>query len=65
VLMLERKQDVLWLPPAAIRTFEGRRFVVVQEGTGQRRVDITVGLEADDRYEILSGLTEGQIVVGQ
>ena len=64
-LVLEQKQNVLWLPPAAVRTFEGRRFVVVQEGTGQRRVDIKVGLEADDRYEILSGLTEGQVVVGQ
>jgi hypothetical protein len=28
-------------------------------------VDIKVGLEADDRFEILSGLTEGQIAVGQ
>jgi multidrug efflux pump subunit AcrA (membrane-fusion protein) len=64
-LVLEQKQDVLWLPPAAVRTFEGRRFVVVQDGAVQRRVDIKVGLEADDRYEILSGLTEGQIVVGQ
>jgi multidrug efflux pump subunit AcrA (membrane-fusion protein) len=64
-LVLEQKQDVLWLPPAAIRTFEGRRFVVVQESGGQRRVDIKVGLEGDDRFEIASGLTEGQIVVGQ
>ena len=64
-LVLEKKQDVLWLPPTAVRTFEGRRFVVVQEGSGQRRVDIKVGLEADDRFEILSGLTKGQIVVGQ
>jgi multidrug efflux pump subunit AcrA (membrane-fusion protein) len=64
-LVLEQKQDVLWLPPAAIRTFEGRRFVVVQESGGQRRVDIKVGLEGDDRVEIVGGLTEGQIVVGQ
>lgn len=64
-ILLEERPDVLWLPPAAIRTFEGREFVVVQEGTGQRRVDIKVGLESDDRIEIASGLTEGQIVVGQ
>jgi multidrug resistance efflux pump len=30
-VVLERKDDVLWLPPQAIRTFEGRKFVVVQE----------------------------------
>jgi hypothetical protein len=64
-IVLERKPDVLWLPPVALRTFEGRRFVVVQEGGGQRRVDLKVGLEGDDRTEIASGLTEGQIVVGQ
>jgi multidrug efflux pump subunit AcrA (membrane-fusion protein) len=64
-LVLEQKPDVLWLPPAAIRTFEGRRFVVVQESGGQRRADIKVGIEGDDRVEIISGLTEGQIVVGQ
>ncbi|MCX6028398.1 MAG: hypothetical protein NT169_03720 [Chloroflexi bacterium] len=64
-IVLERKQDVLWLPPMALRTFEGRRFVVVQESGGQRRVDVKVGLEGDDRIEIASGLTEGQIVVGQ
>jgi len=65
VIVLEQKLDVLWLSPAAIRTFEGRRFVVVQEGSGQRRVDIQVGIEGEGRIEITDGLTEGQIVVGQ
>ena len=64
-ILLEERPNVLWLPPAAIRTFEGREFVVLQEGAGQRRVDIKTGLESDDRIEITSGLTEGQIVVGQ
>jgi len=64
-VVLERKADVLWLPPQAIRTFEGRKFVVVQEGEGQRRVDIKLGIESEDRVEIEEGLTEGQIVIGQ
>jgi multidrug efflux pump subunit AcrA (membrane-fusion protein) len=64
-VVLERKADVLWLPPQAIRTFEGREFVVVREGEGQRRVDIKVGIESEDRVEIEEGLTEGQIVIGQ
>lgn len=63
-VVLERKQDVLWLPPQAIRTFEGRRFVVVQEAGGQRRVDVKIGIQGEDRVEILEGLTEGQVVVG-
>jgi len=64
-VVLERKDDVLWLPPQAIRTFEGRKFVVIQEeGEAQRRVDVKVGIESEDRVEIEEGLTEGQVVIG-
>jgi multidrug efflux pump subunit AcrA (membrane-fusion protein) len=62
-LIIEQKEDVLWLPPQAIRTFEGRRFVVVQEEDYQQRVDVKLGIEGEDRIEILEGLEEGQIVV--
>ena len=65
LIVLEKKDDVLWLPPEAIRTFQGREFVIVQEGDRQRRVDVTVGIESEDRVEILDGLEEGQIIVGQ
>jgi multidrug efflux pump subunit AcrA (membrane-fusion protein) len=63
-VILEQKDGVLWLPPAAIRTFEGRKFVIVQEGAGQRRVDVTLGIESEDRVEIVDGLEEGQVVIG-
>jgi macrolide-specific efflux system membrane fusion protein len=62
-VVLEKKDNTLWLPPQAIRKFEGRRFVVVQDGSGQRRVDVTIGITSDDRVEITDGLTEGQTVV--
>ena len=29
-IVLQEKENVLWLPPAAIRTYQGRDFVVVQ-----------------------------------
>lgn len=64
-VVLEQKEDALWLPPAAIRTFQGRHFVIVQDKDRQRRVDVIVGIESKDRVEILEGLEEGQIVVGQ
>ncbi len=64
-VMLERKEGVLWLPPQAVRTFEGRKFVVVQDGEAQRRVDVKVGIEGEDRVEIQEGLTLGQTVIGQ
>jgi multidrug efflux pump subunit AcrA (membrane-fusion protein) len=63
-VVLERKSAALWLPPAAVRTFEGRKFVVVQEGAGQRSVDVTLGIESDDRVEIVDGLEEGDVVIG-
>ena len=64
-IVLEEKQDVLWLPPAAIRRFQGRNFVVVQDGVAQRRVDVRIGIESEERVEILEGLTEGQVVIGE
>ncbi len=62
---LERKADVLWLPPQALRIFDGRRFALLQDGDVQRRVDVNVGIETPERVEIEDGLEEGQIVVGQ
>ena len=61
--VLEKKSGVLWLPPQAVRNFEGRTFVVVKDGDAQRRVDVKVGITGDDRLEILDGLTEGQTVL--
>lgn len=63
-VIIERKTNTLWLPPQALRTFDQRKFVVVQDEQGQRRVDVTLGIVSKDRVEILEGLTEGQVVVG-
>ncbi|MCE5260206.1 MAG: HlyD family efflux transporter periplasmic adaptor subunit [Chloroflexi bacterium] len=65
VVTLEQKDNVLWLPPAAIRTFSGRKFVVIDDNGNQRRVDVKTGIETEDRVEIEEGLTEGQVVIGQ
>jgi macrolide-specific efflux system membrane fusion protein len=62
--VLQDKSDILVLPPQAIRNVGGRTFVVVQDAKGQRRVDVTLGLQVHDKVEILSGLTAGQVVVG-
>ena len=62
---LDVRDNVLWLPPEAIRTFQNRTFVVVQTADGERVVDITIGLQTDDRVEIETGLSENDIIVGQ
>ncbi len=61
---LERKADILWVPPQAVRVFDGRRFAVLIDGETRRRVDVKVGIETQDRLEIEEGLEEGQVVEG-
>jgi macrolide-specific efflux system membrane fusion protein len=64
-VQLANKAGILWLPPAAIREVGGRTFVIVNEANGPKRIDIEVGLKTADKLEIISGLTEGQVVTGQ
>ena len=64
-LTLAESVDTLWLPPAAIRDFSGRNFVVVQDGETQRRVDVRLGLESDRRIELVEGVEEGDTIIGQ
>lgn len=64
IIELEEHPNVLWVAPAALRTFQGRDFVIVQDGDVQRRVDVRLGLRSQERVEIMEGLSEGQIVVG-
>jgi multidrug efflux pump subunit AcrA (membrane-fusion protein) len=62
--VLGQQDNVMWLPPQAIRTFQGRRFVVLQDQDGrQRRVDVEVGLQAQDRVEVKSGVSIGDVVI--
>jgi HlyD family secretion protein len=69
-VVLGRKDNALLLPPAAIRSFRGRDFVIVQEGERRRRVDVTIGLKSEDidtgieRVEVIGDLQEGDQVVG-
>lgn len=60
---LQVREDVLWLPPAAIRRFQNRTFVVLQTENGEQISDVVLGLETDTRIEIISGVSEGDVVV--
>ena len=65
LIIIDEREDVLWLPPAALRTFQGETFVYVEIGEVQRRANVIIGLKSTDRVEIVSGLEEGQTVIGQ
>jgi macrolide-specific efflux system membrane fusion protein len=61
---LANKKGILWLPPAAIHQVGGRTFVIADTGNGPQRIEIEIGVQTQDRVEILSGLKEGQTVIG-
>jgi RND family efflux transporter MFP subunit len=65
LVQLANKTGILWLPPAAIREVGGRTFVIVNGPNGPKRIDLEIGLQTTDRVEIISGLEEGQVVIGQ
>jgi multidrug efflux pump subunit AcrA (membrane-fusion protein) len=64
LVQLASKEAVLWLPPEAVRSAGGRTFVIINDESGPQRVDVEIGLQTRDRVEIVSGLEEGQVVVG-
>jgi HlyD family secretion protein len=64
IVLLASQEGVLWLPPDAIRSVGGRTFVIINSESGPQRVDVELGLQTRDRVEIVSGLEEGQVVVG-
>jgi multidrug efflux pump subunit AcrA (membrane-fusion protein) len=60
---LNQKQDVLVVPKTAVRKLGDRSTVEVQDGTVRRMVNVQVGIVTADTAEIVSGLSEGQLVV--
>ena len=64
-IIIEQREDALWLPPEAIRTFGERNFVVVRDGDRERRETVILGIKGEQRVEIKSGVQEGDVVVGQ
>ena len=63
-VLIEVRDNVLWLPVSAIRQFSGRNFIVVQNEGVQQRVDVRLGLEGGGRVEVLEGAEESQTVIG-
>jgi len=64
-VVVAEREDVVILPEAAVRDFNGRKFVIVQDGALQQRVDVRIGISGDGVVEIAEGLEAGQVVLGQ
>ncbi|MCR5618465.1 MAG: hypothetical protein K6F65_00060 [Lachnospiraceae bacterium] len=63
VIELGRRDNVLSVPKAAVHTAGEKTYVYVVDEDGYRRYrEIVIGLEGDDRTEIISGLEAGERV---
>lgn len=60
-----RKENVLTIQSAVLRTYNGRHYVQVKDEQGRRDVDIEIGIQTPTQIEVISGLEEGQIVIGR
>lgn len=64
-IITARKENVLTIQGGALRTYNGRHYVQVKDEKGRRDVDIEIGLQTPTQIEVVSGLEEGQIVIGR
>jgi HlyD family secretion protein len=62
-IMIEKKENVLLVPEEAIYEKSGKQFVTVLENGSLIEKEVVTGLEDDNYYEIISGLTEGEKVL--
>jgi macrolide-specific efflux system membrane fusion protein len=65
-IIINRKKDVLVIPPSTLRTVGARNYVQVIDSKGTKReVDVEIGQQTSTSVEIKKGLTIGQKVVGR
>jgi multidrug efflux pump subunit AcrA (membrane-fusion protein) len=66
VITIQKKENVLQLPRAIVRASSGNTATVdVWDGQSQQQRTIEIGLRGDVYVEVVSGLHEGEEVVGQ
>lgn len=62
-LVLENKQGVFLLPKEAVIDSGDQKYVYGIQGDKAIQIEVVTGLEDDEQVEIISGLTENQVVV--
>ena len=63
VIVLEEKNDVLIVDKDAVYEKSQKQFVTVIEGDEEIEKEITTGLEDDENTEVISGLSENEVVL--
>lgn len=60
--IIQRKENILYLPAKFIKTKNGRNYVKVIKQEKEEKVYIETGMETDDEVEIVKGLEKGDVV---
>jgi multidrug resistance efflux pump len=63
-VVVQQKEDVLLVPRHVVRSAGVRRFVQYLDGATRRVANVELGIVAGEQVEIVSGLVEGQLVLG-
>jgi membrane fusion protein, macrolide-specific efflux system len=65
-IIINRKTNVIVIPPSTLRTVGARNYVQVIDSKGTKKeVDVEIGQQTSTSVEIVKGLTVGQKVVGR
>jgi HlyD family secretion protein len=57
-ILVQQRNDTLAVPRGAVRTEQGKHFVLVLDGERLRRRDVVLGMADPTSYEVVSGLGE-------
>jgi len=63
IIIIEKKDNVLLVPSNVIQEKGGRSYAVVLVDDKQQFIPVETGLVSDTQTEIVSGLSEGDLVV--
>jgi HlyD family secretion protein len=61
-IIVEERENTLIVPFRAVETEGGQAYVTLKTDAGDQRVLVTLGLITDTQIEILSGVSEGDVV---
>ena len=62
-VLVERLDNALIVPASAVRQEAGKPYVVIANGSGEEKRDVTVGPVQGNETAILDGLAEGEILL--
>jgi multidrug efflux pump subunit AcrA (membrane-fusion protein) len=62
-IKISSKENVLKIPEFAVYKKDGKDVVIVTDGGVEKEVEVNLGISDGEFVEIISGLTEGQVVV--